>query len=226
MKKALLFFGFLPLFVCGQTPSGELSLPAPKHEIGINLFSVTRLSSLPWRPWYENPDFNFVPGLYYKRHFGQNALRGSFDFSQHRLRRGDSSPAIYGADYYSTVRRNFTVSLGYERSFGTHKFQPYIFSDLYFMHEKETGERFYWGEFGLNGLRPISMNTSEFGLAGGMGFRYKITPKLSLSYEFAVQGYYSKVKEQSIYHDNRVDTYYRGGFHVNPVSKLGFAILF
>jgi hypothetical protein len=232
MKKTLLLFSFLPLFSFAQQPvePGDvviLPLPVPKNEIGINLFSATNFQDLYMGDWFERVDINPPSGVYYKRHFGQNALRASFDYTRHSLKVGEYPSEIYYDTYFSATRQDLTIGLGYERSFGAGRFQPYVFSDLVFNYEKQEGERVMLGCFGPFGLLPFSQESYQTGIASGAGFRYKLTPALHVSYEFAVQGYVSYTKDLShLYPGYPAYTYREYGHRLNPVNKFGLAFAF
>jgi hypothetical protein len=177
--------------------------------------------------WFGKVDINPVPGVYYKRHFGQNALRASFDYTRHKLTIGAEPSDVYFEQYFSATRQDLTIGLGYERSFGAGKFQPYVFSDVIFNYEKQEGERVYWGCFGPYGLQPYAEESYETGLSAGAGLRYSITQSIHISYEFAAQGFVSYTKDIANLYPSYSYRFYRDfGHHLNPVNKLGVAFSF
>lgn len=223
MKKATLLFLLIPLFSFAQ----EVEIPVKsvnQNEIGINLFSVTRFERnrgmLDTRK--VSASMNPTPGVYYKRHFGKNALRASIDYTQQLIKYGDPNSMEYATFYMNAKRMNIGINIGYERSFGKGKLQPYLFSDLVFNYEKLAGERSYLGCFGPYGVFKFSEEVFEYGVSAGSGLRYSINSRIHLSYEFAAQGVVSVFQDLSNIGYKYVDLNY----HLNPVNKLGFAVSF
>lgn len=222
MRKTFLFLALLPLFSFAQDVEIKVK-PQPSHEVGVNLFSVTNLDT--YLDYVDrlvtDADVNYIPGVYYKYHFGKNALRASFDYTQKFIRSGDPD-AGYGGHYVAGWKKDLSIGMGYERSFGNWKLQPYVFGDAVFNYHNMTGERLEWGCFGPNGIFKFSEETLEYGMAVGTGMRYKITPRLNVSYEFAAQGFIAVFDD--LYHagPKYVDRDYR----INPVNKLGLSFSF
>jgi hypothetical protein len=221
MRKAFLFL-FLPLFSFAQETQIPVK-PAHKNEIGVNLFSLTHLAR-----YHDNvdryvmdADMNYVPGIYYKRHFGKNALRASFDYTQKFIRVGNPE-IVYGGHYVAAWKKNVSVALGYERSFGNKKLQPYVFSDLVFNYQNMTGERLIFGCFGPYGIFKFSEETFEYGASAGAGLRYSLNPFIHLTYEFSAQGVISVFDDLS----SVGGKYRERNYHLNPVNKFGLAVSF
>ncbi|MDQ3109238.1 MAG: hypothetical protein M3R17_05045 [Bacteroidota bacterium] len=234
MKKAFLLFNFLPLISFAQevAPKPTTGIaPMSKNEFGINLFSVTRIDDFFMHDWVDRIDFNPPGGVFYKRHFGNNAFRTSFDFT-HKSRMIGEPPVLNyyngsNGNYYNTKRDNVAISVGYERYLGLPcKFQPFVFTDLVMNYEHEYGERVYWGEFNPQGVHPLARETFEFGIAIGGGLRYNLTSKFNLVYEISGQGYLSYTNDL-LFNRPGVNRYISSsGFHFNPVNKLGISFSF
>ncbi|MDQ3112082.1 MAG: hypothetical protein M3R17_19535, partial [Bacteroidota bacterium] len=152
MKKVLLLFSFLPLFSFAQ------EVVSDKNEVGLNLFSVTNFGMhkdmLDKRVY--NGDMNAFSGIYYRRHFGKYALRASFDYTQKAQL--SSSGSRFSPYYYnvSAITKNISMSLGYQHSFATKKFQPYFFTDLVFNYINFSGHSTSYGDFSWFENRPFS----------------------------------------------------------------------
>jgi hypothetical protein len=222
MKKTFLIFLFLPLFSFAQ----QEEIPAHQNEIGLNLFSATKIESN--RDMLDrrkiSTSLSAFSGIYYKRHFGQNAWRASFDYSQIAKMTGEgfTEDPFYSSYHLSARVKNVGIALGYERSFRSGKFQPYVFSDLVFNYQNMTGMRSEYGCFGPIGIFPFSEEIFEYGVSTGAGMRYSINSHIHLSYEFAAQGFVSVFQDLSNIGYKYVDL----GYHLNPVNKLGFAVSF
>jgi hypothetical protein len=226
MKKATLLFLFLPLFSFAQ----EVVIPVKpinQNEIGLNLFSITRFES--YRGMLDTRQvsacLNAFPGIYYKRHFGQNAWRASFDYTQKSKLVGSatgSDSPMYHINYLNAETKNVGIAVGYERSFGHWKLKPYAFSDLVFNYENMSGVRAEHGCWGPIGIFEFSEECFEYGVSAGAGMRYSINSRIHLSYEFAAQGAVSVFQDLSNIGDKYIDLRY----HLNPVNKLGFAVSF
>lgn len=220
MKKAILFFFLLPSISFAQ----QEERPVKKHELGVNLFSVKRFDR--YKNFSDCPvisaDLNILTGLYYKNHFGKNAWRASVDYSHRSIQKGWGEPLddpYTTTQYYSAKRTNFSIAAGYEHSFGSRKFQPYLFSDLVFNYQNLTGSRINIGCFGPYGMEDFSEEVFEYGVAAGAGFKYQFIPSLSFSFEMSAEGFVSMYQDVL----NAGDKYRNVGFHVNPVNKLGLA---
>src|ERR1700741_697157 len=173
MKNVFFFFLFIPLFSFAQ----QAEAPVSKNEFGMNGFSLKRPQFYgeyeTGRGIYAEP--HLVPGIYYKRHFGKNAIRSAFEFTR-REKENVSKGAPWFVPYSTTtiVSINVGLSVGYERSFGDKKLQPFAFADLVFNYENLEGEITFPTYAG--GLYPFLNEDFEYGLAAGGGLRYKLNP--------------------------------------------------
>lgn len=166
-----------------------------RNEVGINLFSLTyQFDNLPGH------FVNVISGIYYKYHFGQNALRFSFD---HQGNVNQISPAVYSGFVQNTEH----FKLGYQRSFGHKRLSPFVYVDGYaaFIHHESTS----WDR---------SYNYLLTGGATGGGLRYKLNSRIALSYEFAILCAWDKN-----YHNYSLSAAY---FTFCPIKQLGISFLF
>lgn len=220
MKFLFTPFLFLPLFVFGQenNPAPELKTSF-SHEIGINLFSVTNLV-FPTAYDAGSCQVHPVSGLYYKYHFGQNALRASIDYRQKVT--FDERGGGYELSYLKTanIRRTGELHLGYEREFGHGRLQGFAFSELLFGLANEQGIRTWYSCFGGGVDEPYSVNSYSGGMAAGGGLRYQAGTHLSVTLEAGANGSYSLNKDQL--HPEYL-TYGRWNYNLLPVGRLGLA---
>lgn len=225
MKLFAIFCLFISSFSFAQNETGSIpkeNIPL-KNELGLNIFSITNfergLDAVDKRQY--KSEFNYFSGIYYKYHFGKNAFRASFDLQQKSIFINVAPNISY---YYSeNARQNFIgLKAGYERDFGNGKLKAFLFSDLIFNYKNVFGIHSYSGCFGWGENVPFNEETFEYGLACGAGVRYSISKNIVLSYEFNAQGFCS------VYQDilNAGDKWVDFGYHLNPISKLGFAIAF
>jgi hypothetical protein len=225
MKKILFAFLFLPAFSFAQ----ESDLPNEKtfshtHECGVNLFSITQ-----FRTYMSASDkrrnsaaFNYIPGFYYKYHFGKTAFRAGVDYNHHTVI-STSDYTENGYQYIIAIRkRDLYLTAGYERSFGNGHFKPFVFADAMMHYDNQSGIHTEYGCFGPIGNVPFSEETFEYGIQAGAGLAYSINPFLSLTLEMQEQGFISVYQDVLNSNSKWVDH----GFRFNPVSKLGFAVSF
>jgi hypothetical protein len=221
MKKIFFLLISIPAFSFAQ----QAETPVHKNELGLNLFSITDFQR--YRGVVDKPevhaDFNYFSGIYYKRYYGKNVLRASFNYSQKSIQSGSGfeMPFYY---YYSVaaVQKNLDISIGYERIFGTKKLQPYVFGDVVYNYMNYSGQQIYTGCFGPIEVDRFSEEVAQYGISAGAGLRYNISPNIHLSYEFAAQGFVNVF--QDVY--NAGPKYIDVGYKLNPVNKLGFAVSF
>jgi hypothetical protein len=218
MKKTL-FFLLIPLFSFAQ----QEGIPANKNEFGLNVFSMKRVQV--YYDWDKDrnevlSEMHILPGIYYKRHFGKNAFRGSFEFT--RRKNTDRGSPWYFSKENNVIKKSVGISIGYERAFGKRKLQPFVFSDLQFTYENMAVSQVLQGYLGPNQIRHYVFENFEYAVAAGAGLRYKYNSKIYLTYECAVQGYRNVYQEVL----RAGDKYWDLGYHVDPVSKLGIAISF
>lgn len=216
MKKAFLFLLFLPAFAFAQETENPVK-PAYHHEIGLNLLSIVQ-----YNIHLNHADINSMPGVYYKYHFGQNALRASVDYMHRRLKYNPAFLPENATYFMDGMKDNFSINAGYERSFFKGKFQLFAFSDLIFNYVNIKGERSYQVSFGPYGSFPFALETFQYGIAGGCGMRYSITPRFQLAWELAGQEVVSVDDDLGKPGDKTVSL--KGYF--NPVNKLGIAVSF
>jgi hypothetical protein len=224
MKTFVLLSLFISTLSFAQT---ETIVPKenvqPKNEFGFNFFSLTNIHKEydPIDRYQYKADFNYFSGVYYKYHFGKNAVRSSFDFNQKAILINIQPSKPY---YYSeSAKQEFvTLKAGYEREFGTKKLKTYLFSDLIFNYNHVQGIRSSPGCFGWGEDSPFNEERFEYGIAGGGGLRYSVSKNIVLSYEFSAQQYCY------VYQDilNSGKKWVGFGHHLNPVSKLGLAFTF
>lgn len=225
MKTFAISCLFISAFSFAQNETGILPIenPQPKNELGFNIFALTNFHKeiLPTDGYKFASDYNLFSGIYYKHHFGKNAFRASFDFNQKSILINENPNISY---YYSeNAQENFVgLKAGYERNFGNKKLKAFVFSDLIFNYYNTKGLHSYSGCFGWGEDVPFNEEIFEYGIASGAGIRYAVSKNIILSYEFSAQGFCS------IYQDilNSGDKWVDFGYHLNPASKLGFAVMF
>lgn len=228
MKNAVLLFLFIPLFSFGQEEA-----PVNKNEFGVNVFSLKRFQAYksfdndnvisPGEPhWVIYGEPHILPGIYYKRHFGKNALRSSFEFTRRATTGTGEGGPWYFPEGSSLLRKNVGISIGYERAFGTKKLQPFAFADLGFNYENMDGTYTLQGYGGPPSSRHFIFEDYEYSVGAGGGLRYKMNARVHFTYEISAQGY--RNAWQDILRPGSGKNWDMG-YHINPVNKLGVAIL-
>ncbi len=221
MKNLLLLFLLISNFLVGQT----VQSPIFQNEIGLNLFSITQFNfgkdNLDKRSI--TADLNFFSGIYYKKHFENNALRFSLDYNNKSINnsKGYETP-YYFSEVIAASKKNLDMSFGLEHDFGSKKIHPYIFSDLVFGYQNFTGLRSEYGCFGPIGIYKFSEETFSYGVGAGAGIRYSLTDHIDLTAEFSAHAVYS------VYQDvlNAGKKYSSLDYRINPLQKVGFAVKF
>lgn len=220
MKSILLFCLLVPAFAFGQP---ETVIPAqPKHEMGLNLFSISDLGN---RPHAQKGlvDFGFFNGIYYKYHTGKNAWRASFNYYQNVI-------DIHNADdiwFYNSLgtKKAGETKVGFEHNFCSGRFSPFIFSDLTFTYSKYKGEEEGSGDIIVYQKRSFNIESFEYGITGGVGAKYQITKNIVVSLETSFNGFYSVSEDllnpYSYSHKNK-----GYGYRYNPINRLGLAVAF
>jgi hypothetical protein len=220
MKKIFLFLLFIPLFSFGQ----QAEIPANKNEFGLNLFSLKRFQIHQdyemGRSFYG--ESHLLPGIFYKRHFGKNAFRTSFEFTRRATQGNGKGAPWYFPEGSSVVRKNVGISIGYERSFSNKKLQPFAFADLVFNYENLAGTMIIQGYGTPDELYQFVFEDFEYSLSAGVGLRYQFTSRIQATYEISAQGFRNVYQE--VFHAG--DKYWDMGFHMNPVNKLGLSLSF
>lgn len=172
-----------------------------RYELGFNLFSLTL------RPGNFNTDYKMVSdyqafsGIYFKYHFGQNALRSEINFSKRNLRSNwPFSPIV-------EKTTSLELKAGYQRSFTKGKFSIYAFADAeyYYFHP----EQYYYHPMPYPSLymypmpadetRSFMIKGSYFCLSPGLGFRWKLGEHFLLGYEAGAQFFYARTKYAEAY---------------------------
>lgn len=242
MRKNTLFVlsVLIPLaFIAQDIKPVEAIIDQPKHEIGMNLFSLTNVypgkcphSNVTSSDPYYKTGYNIFPGVYYKYHSGKNVLRLSFDYTQKAYSDMESVKldAYTSYDYsYAGIKTNHDLKIGYQRNFATKKVVPFIFSDLVVNYDKFTAvQNYYWYRFGFSFPStsvslPLYIEQYLFGVAPGGGLIIKLSKNIVLTYEFSAIFSYSRQHEilmRSKYWTSEFD------WRFNPVKMLGFGIAF
>jgi len=210
---------------------------SPKHELGMNLFSVINIypgksqhsSITPGDPFYKTGN-NIFPGIYYKYHSGKNALRLSLDYFQkaHSGMGSITFDPYTSFDYsYAGIMTNHDFKIGYQRSFGTRRVIPFIFSDLVFNYNKLTAAQniyLYTQYFPVSSVSlPYYIEQYLFGISPGGGVKIRLSKNVVLTYEFSAIFSYSRSHEIL-----RGSKYWATEFdwRVNPIKMLGFGVVF
>jgi hypothetical protein len=209
VKKLVLALALLPLGLMAQ----ETTPAAPSHEIGINLFSATD---------YLQPEFQLHPmgGFFYNYHFGQNALRASFDYRQQVSFIHNGGYDELFLEDKASITRNYEMKIGYEREFGKGLLKAYVYDEIIALVSQEKGVHTWYGCFGGGVNEPI--NTVEYGggLTMGGGLRADLYPHLSLSLELGLVGYYAF--HQDLLHPSYL-VYGDFNYRLDPLNRLGLS---
>ncbi len=218
MKKVLFLLFFIPTTCFAQEEETLLN----KHELGISIFTAKRFENAYSYPHMMSTAIYLFPGLYYKNHFGKNAWRISLDYMHKTISNGVVLNQSQVRDQYFSKLNNLALTAGYERSFGSRKFHPYVFSDLVFNYENNTGKRMNISWFPPFGAVDFSDEFFEFGISLGAGMRYQFTPLLSVTYEINAEGVVSTYQDVLNAGDKQTGV----RMHINPVNKFGLGITF
>ncbi len=222
MKKLFLLLFFLPLISFAQeiTPAVAKVVVAPKHEFGFHLASASIIGGIEDLSGNLTLfiDYNFFDGVYYKRHFGKWALRGSFNYHQ-KIEQSVYNPQPNIYEYSIDRTREMIYRAGAERSFEKGKVQFYAFADLNFMYREFKREQVGTGNI-LPFKRSIRSTVYGPGLMAGLGIRYNPTKNITLFYEANLMVNYMTYGRRENY--NRWSTY-EGRINVGTIG-LGIRI--
>jgi len=208
----------LPMISFAQENTPGTDVKPLKHEIGINLLSVTDFHTYrndPGPGRTTDVDVHPLAGVFYKYHTGRNVLRVGLNYNQQVVFTN------YAIDTYwqksEGVRRAGEIHAGYERVIGNcNKLQPFVSGDLFALYSNYSGKESYIGCFGSCENCPFSWSRMEAGIAIGAGARYAVSPHFVVTLEAAAKVFY--------------DTYLNGpGFleyRLNPVQTLGVSYRF
>jgi hypothetical protein len=212
---ALLSFFSICLPAQESKPAEGLEKTATfKHEAGLNLFSITNIGIPVETKFHVQPEnvydatiFNVPSGIYYKLHSGKNALRLSYDYLQrsyteseyvdvsHWIFEAANPPSGYTYTY-SGIKKEHELKIGYQRTLGTKRFTGFFAVDLIAGYNKFVGENtFNWHPMESYFSVPFYYEQYKAGIALGGGLKYKLTKRLSLSYEFSFAGIYSRSRD-------------------------------
>ncbi len=221
MKQLFFVLLVLPSFLSAQ----EISLPQQpvlRHEIGINLFSVTDLDIPMAVNYFRKPDhyvksaYHAVPGIFYKYHMGKNVLRASLDYDQQVTFIESGAEDLMYYRKVDAIHRTGGLRLGYERELGSKRFVPFVAGDVAFAYSNYQGKETWRGCFGGGENVPFTEHTYEAGISAGGGVKYKATNRLSVTLETTAQVF---VRHYS--RDDSPYAYTNIGFRYNPVRTLG-----
>jgi hypothetical protein len=221
MKNIFLLLFLVPLslssrdrFSCKEEPAGR------KHEAGINVFSLMDLRRT--YPKSLTSDPYFATGVYYKRHFGQNALRANLDFYNRSVFIENGEPFM---GYYKKEgkTRGVELQLGYERAFGKGRFKPYFFTDITLRHTVDKGTYSAYGCFSSCENCPYYEQIEEAGLTGGFGFRYDLPMNFVVAVESGFEGLYRSTTSAG---DGTSYTWNEFSGRANPVSSFSLGYSF
>jgi hypothetical protein len=213
-----------------------------KHEIGLNLFSITNIGIPGETVFHVVPDniygftnVNLPSGIYYKLHSGKNALRLSYDYFQRSYTEseyvdlskyiidGPNSPIAYTYTY-AGVKKEHEFKIGYQRTIGTKRFTGFFALDLVANYNKFQGTNQYlWHPEERYYTSPFYYEQYKAGIALGGGLKYKITKRLSISYELSLAGIYTRSKDIA-YSGNQLKT--EVSAKLNPVRMIGIGYSF
>jgi len=221
MKHIFLFCLLIPVFSFAQTENAPVV--QPKNEFGLNLFSIDHLT---WNNYSKNKyaaDFGYFSGIYYKLHFGKNVWRSSFDYSQKTIVNNNN----WAEGYYSSIgtKKSGETKVGYQRNFCSGKFSPYVFSDFSFTYSKYSGIDNGSGCFMYFQNRPFIIESFTYGIAGGVGAKYQIGKNIVISIESSAMVARS-FNEDLLNHSPNYPKYKSIDNKINPLNRLGFALIF
>jgi hypothetical protein len=224
MKKLVVIGLFISTFSFAQDIIPPVESITNKHELGLNIFSITDLGrgNFHSSKTTVQAEYNLATGLYYKYHSGKNAWRASFNYYQKAIAVNN-----YIDDFYyfisAGVKKSEQFTAGYQREFGNGKFAPFVFSDLLFRYGNYSGKESYYGDITQCENCPFHREVFEYGIDAGFGFKYEAAKHITLSWETSVQGFYS-VSEDLQYPQN--GKFRQFDNRLNPLSQLGFAVTF
>lgn len=246
MKKVItsvsvLFFS-VHLLAQETKPADASGTTAFKHEIGLNLFSITNIGIPGEAVFRAAPDnvyglahINVPSGIYYKLHSGKNALRLSYDYFQKSYTESEyvdvsnwifeapNPPTGYTYTYRGT-KKEHEFKIGYQRSFGEKRLSAFFALDLVANYNKFQGtNEFNWHPEESHYLAPFYYEQYKAGIALGGGLKYKINKRLSLSYELSFAGIFARSKDIA-YKNSSFKTDL--SLKLNPVRMIGIAYSF
>jgi hypothetical protein len=237
MKKVILLVVaccFCQLILAQESEPKKTQLPALKHEFGANLASYGNpWGSTPYHLYLYNamdkPYGHVLTGIYYRYHFGKNAMRLSYDYYQRML---------YSYFYEGYGTHNFEaiagkifaheLRAGYERHFGKKRWQLIVLSDLVFNYLKVRGAHFGYDDYstrrGFIWSDPPyhyynSLNTEKFvvGVAPGIGFTCRLSKHITLRCE-------GSVESSLVFQPGQNWKWEK--INVNPIKTFGIAYAF
>lgn len=212
-----------------------------KHELGLNLFSVmnvnipgeTKFHAQPDNV-YDVPTLNVPSGIYYKLHFGKNALRLSYDYFQKSYTESEYidlsmyisiGPAPSSYNYtYSGVKKEHELKIGYQRNIGKKRLTGFFAADLIANYNKFQGTNEYlWHPEETYYSAPFYYEQYKVGIALAGGLKYLITKRLSLSAELSFAGIYTRSKDIA-YKGSQLKT--ELALKMNPLRMIGIGYSF
>lgn len=213
-----------------------------KHELGLNLFSVTNIGIPGVTKFHAQPDnvydltnFNVPSGIYYKLHFGKNALRLSYDYFQRSYTESeyvDLSNFIFENPVhpnaytytYKGIKKEHELKIGYQRTIGSKRFTGFFSADLIANYNTFAGTNEYnWHPEESYYSSPLYYEQYKTGIALGGGLKYLITKRLSLSFELSFAGIYTRSKDLA-YKGSQLKTDL--SVKMNPVRMIGVGYSF
>jgi hypothetical protein len=161
-----------------------------KWEVGVNLFRIDPYSYYFTDNLREKTTYRFFTGLIGRFHFKRHSIRLSADkYNSSYVTERD----FPGGDYAETRETLNTsrVHIGYQFFIAQQTISPYVYTDLGFTESIFNARSTY---VPLNGITSYSSNHSklnEYLLSSGVGFRGRLTSRIFISCETALQiGYY------------------------------------
>lgn len=215
----LLFVAIVAYGQNGMNPSSKKNL-----EFGFNIYSLNNFRHSPLISATDKDylfDQNFFPGLFVKKHFNKNILRMSFDYNKRVINdRVNTSHHAYKND--GEIQQG-ELRLGYERELGSKKMVPFLCADLGYSYSEAKGFASVFSDITRYNDQEYFVKTNRYFINAGIGLKYKMSNKLTLTYEggFVYGTYHSKD-----YKNNPYNPQYTRRFNMfNPVRTLGLSIL-
>jgi hypothetical protein len=167
------------------TPVTSANSSPVKNEIGVILYSVTNIRGDLIVYNKDHLSYNFLNGIFYKRIYGEGALRLSLDFFSQGIAMGNGTGYLVS---FSRKAKYGELRIGYEtRLFKKYKLQPFIAQDIFFVKGKVHEYAGMPGNIVPGYMEwKYNFNLNEVGMAISPGVRFQISKGFSISAESGI----------------------------------------
>lgn len=211
---------FLGISLNGNAVSFDSTIQKPitgnhlKNEIGLNIVSFINSDYYHMTNdiWLSNshyfgtlkPTAQMNIGLIYKSDKGKYVQRMIITVVNERfeyLKSGNPRGYYYESEGQSA---GFELRYGYEKQFSKKKLQPYGSIDLIAGYRVQKIEGFQSSKYGGRGFFNNEYRMKEFGIAPGLGVKYKFSDRFSISLETNFRISYFHFKEKDSENDIKI----------------------